>query len=65
MVRAENQNTSINLPGDMIDEIKERRKKGESRSEYIRKSIQARFRAEDGGRWSEVQDPLDEATSNA
>jgi len=65
MVEPRNTNTSINLSEDMISEIEKRREKGESRSEYIRKSIQARFQAEDEEVWSEIQDPLRATTSDA
>ena len=46
-------NPSVSMPDEMEDEIKERREKGESRSEYIRGAIQRRFELEDAGEWDD------------
>jgi Arc/MetJ-type ribon-helix-helix transcriptional regulator len=44
-------NTGISLPQRMIDEIEERRDKGESRAKYIRDALRGRFDREDAGEW--------------
>lgn len=47
---------SVSLPESTLDEIKDRRDKGQNRSEYIREALQARFQAEDDGTWEPPAD---------
>jgi hypothetical protein len=44
-------NTGISLPETMDDEIRERREKGTSKSEYIRQALRVRFALEDDDNW--------------
>ena len=48
---------SVTLPAEMLDEIRDRREKGSSRSEYIRDAIAARFTLEDDGDWEQTVRP--------
>jgi len=45
-------NPSISMPDDMEAEIDRRRPSTKSRAQWIREAIEARFEAEDEGRWS-------------